>query len=291
MGIWSMIFWAVAVCGFAVLAGGFLGPLHPAGESLAVLRGPVTFIGALWIALGWRTGVASPLWLVPVTLVSLPVLTGYTRYEAVSPPPETVTVYQKNMSYRIADTSALEADIREVAPDVLTLQELMPEARGMLDNLSDILPNARVCEPTRVGSVALATRWPAVEGSEICVGGLAALQVETPEGRAWVVSLHLEWPWPFGQSAHVRARLKVLEQLDGPVVLGGDFNMVPWSHAMHRIASSIGAERAGKVRPSFPLNPVLVLPIDHVLIPAGNRGATTLRPLLGSDHRGLVARY
>lgn len=161
----------------------------------------------------------------------------------------------------------------------------------MLENLADILPHARVCEPTRVGSVALATRWPPVDGSEICVEGLAAVQVDTPEGRMWIVSLHLAWPWPFDQSEHVRQRLDVLERLEGPVVLGGDFNMVPWSHAMRRIASAIGAERAGKVRPSFPLNPVLVLPIDHVLIPAGKRGATGLRPLLGSDHHGLVARY
>ena len=151
MSVWGVIFWVVAASGFAVLAGGFLGAVHPAGESLAVLRGPVALLGVVWIGLGWFTGVASPIWMLPVALVSLPVLTAYTRYEAVSPPPETVTVYQKNMSFRIADTAALEADIRKIAPDVLTLQELAPGSRQMLEDLSDILPHARVCEPTRVG--------------------------------------------------------------------------------------------------------------------------------------------
>ena len=119
--------------------------------------------------------------------------------------------------------------------------------------------------------------------------GLAALQAEGPEGRVWLVALHIHWPWPYGQAAHLDRLVPVLERLDGPVLLAGDFNAVPWSVAVGRVVQAVGGRLAGPVRGTFPrFGPLLVLPIDHVIAPEG--GTLDLRPLLGSDHRGVVAR-
>jgi endonuclease/exonuclease/phosphatase (EEP) superfamily protein YafD len=298
MALWKTAFWLLFAVALATICASFFGALHPAGDSLAVFRNHIAGIGALWILLGWATGVASPAWLGVMGLAVLPALVGYTQYEFVSPQSD-VAIYQKNMLFLNPDPADLEADIRTVSPDILTLQEVPEEHAHILDDLHDILPYAILCDYGAAGAVAVASRWPAVEGSRICQGGFAALQVESPDGPLWVASLHLDWPWPEHQVVQLNRLLPVLEWMEGPAVLGGDFNMVPWSSTMRRMTAALGAERAGKVRPSYQLNrpgilPIfkfVSLPIDHVLIPSGKRGASELRPLLGSDHRGLVVRY
>jgi len=80
----------------------------------------------------------------------------------------------------------------------------------------------------------------------------------------------------------------MLEQMrDGKAVLGGDFNMVTWSHTMRRIERVSGTKRIGAVWNTISLKG-LPLPIDYVL--ASGTGSSERRPLLGSDHHGLVAR-
>lgn len=118
------------------------------------------------------------------------------------------------------------------------------------------------------------------------------MQVETPDGPVWVVSLHLHWPYPMGQAAQVRALLPELAALKGPVVLGGDFNMVPWSHSIRAIAAATNTRRIGAVQYTLPLKGLYTLPIDHLLVPQTPQAASTeKRPLLGSDHYGVLARF
>ncbi|WP_068115436.1 endonuclease/exonuclease/phosphatase family protein [Tropicimonas marinistellae] len=298
MSVWGVVFWLVAATGLAALCGSFLGGLHPAGDSLAVFRSHIAGAGALWVLIGWATGMTSPAWLVLLAVAVTPAAMGYTRYEFVSAAPNT-TIYQKNMRYRNPDISELTADIREIAPDILTLQEMTVDHTKILQELKDILPYSHHCDYGPVGTAAVASRWPTIDGSKLCVDGFTAMRVDAPEGPLWVGSVHLHWPWPERQRVMVDDLVPVMQGLDGPAIVGGDFNMVPWSSTLRRIATALGAERAGRVRMSFPLNhpkglpleQIAQLPIDHVLIPAGKRGASELRPKLGSDHRGLVVRF
>ena len=282
--------WAIggAVAGLtALLAAGYLGAAHPAGDSFAVGRAQGAAGLALLAGLCWAVGLRG---LAGVALVVAlgtggPVLWAY----RVAGQAGGYTLYQKNMLWRNDDLAGLEADIRMVGPDVLTLEEVSGPNRGILLRLADILPGQVFCPFASVGGVAVATRWPVVAGSLTCAPGLAALQAEGPEGRVWLVALHLHWPWPYGQAAHLEALLPVLQRLDGPVLLAGDFNAVPWSAAVGRVAAAVRGQLAGPVRGTFPqFGPLLVLPIDHVIGPVGGR--VELRPLQGSDHRGLVAR-
>ncbi len=114
------------------------------------------------------------------------------------------------------------------------------------------------------------------------------MQVEGPQGRLWLVSIHLHWPWPYRQAAQLATLVPMIEGLDGPTVIAGDFNMVRWSTALGALRTAGRVRNAGPVRGTYPqFGPLLVLPIDHVLAPGG--GTVALRPLLGSDHLGLVA--
>ncbi|WP_431299301.1 endonuclease/exonuclease/phosphatase family protein [Tabrizicola sp. BL-A-41-H6] len=269
------------------LAAGYLGRLHPAGDSFAVFRpqGALALVllagGAVMLAMPGVAAVA----LGVALITGAPILLSRGAAEAMGG----VALYQKNMLDRNDDLAGLEADIRAAAPDILTLQEVSDPNLPLLERLADVLPHRMFCTFEDVGGVAVATRFPPVAGSEICAHGLAAMQVEGPNGRVWLVSVHLNWPWPYGQAAHLKRLLPVIEGLDGPVVIAGDFNMVRWSAALARVRAASRTTAVGPVLGSYVgFGPWMLLPIDQVMAPGG--GTAEVRPRLGSDHLGVLAR-
>ncbi|MDJ0827873.1 MAG: endonuclease/exonuclease/phosphatase family protein [Rhodobacter sp.] len=285
------LLWPLFGLASLALAASHLGALHALGDSLAVFRLHfVALAAALALALavtGRRVGL--------VLAVAAVLGGGQAVWGWVWSPggagAGTLTVYQKNLSFRLADPEAVAADILAAGPDIVTLQEVTGRTAAVLDALAESYPTQLRCPFAAVGGVAVASRFPAVPGSGTCAEGqgLAALRVETPSGPVTLASLHLHWPWPYRQRDQLRRLLPHLAALTGPVVLGGDFNMVPWSHTVRRVEAATGALRTGPARPSFPRWSWLPLPIDHVLAPGGT-GQTQIRPRLGSDHRGLLAR-
>jgi endonuclease/exonuclease/phosphatase (EEP) superfamily protein YafD len=277
------------------LAGSYLGVVHGLGDSLAVIR-PALAVAACVLAalLGFagrrRVGL---LVLAAGLAAGLPIL-----WASLAGDPGSGAgyhLYQKNLSFRLTDPAPLIADIRGHAPDFVTLQEVTDRTRAVMAGLTDVLPSQHVCTFAAVGGVAVLSRWPVIAGSERCVDGdgLAAMQVTTPDGPVWVVSIHLHWPFPYRQSEQVPRLLPALAAMAGPMLVGGDFNMVPWSHTLATIARATGTERAGSILYTLPLaRGWIVLPIDHVLVPRG-KGMTGARrlPLLGSDHHGVLAGF
>lgn len=241
---WSVV--AAAVGLLLALGLGYLGWLHPAGDSFAVFRAQGAALLLLMSGAGLLAGAGrlAGMGLAVAALIGGPLLVAYQR----EGPAGSWTVYQKNMLFRNDDLAGLAADIRVVGPDVLMLQEVSVPNRALLAGLVDVLPGQVFCPFASVGGVAVATRWPVVAGSMTCARGLAALQVEGPGGRVWLVSIHLHWPWPYGQAGHLQRLLPILEGLQGPVVLAGDFNAVPWSAAVGRVAVAVGGRLAGPVR-------------------------------------------
>lgn len=278
---------ALVVLAALPLLAGFLGRLHPAGDSFAVFRLPLAaalaLVALLSLLAGARRMGAGGLAL--AALAAAPVL-----WAMLGPVPEggDLRLYQKNMLFRNDDLAGLEADIREADPDVITLQEVSPANGALLEALSDGWPHQVSCPFARVGGTAIATRLAPIPGRTICARGLAAIEVEGPLGPLWLVSVHLHWPWPYGQAAQLETLLPVFDQMEAPVVMAGDFNMVPWSDALAALRWAAGVDHAGPVRGTYTgFDPWLRLPIDHVLAPAGGR--VRLRPALGSDHLGLSA--
>ncbi|MCP5089199.1 MAG: endonuclease [Rhodobacteraceae bacterium] len=272
----------------------FLGALHPVGDSIAVFRVQLalatSFAGiAIWLISMRRSAgmisLMSVVWLASADLVHLP----------FTPPAGLdYKVYQKNLSFRNPDLKPVELDILQIKPDFVTLQEVTEQHRAILGALSDEYQSMHFCRFARVGGVAVASKWPLVDGSQTCAeaDGMAAMQVKTPAGPVWIVSLHLHWPFPHRQPQQIQRLLPRIQALNGDKVIGGDFNMVPWSDLMRRVQSSGRVERIGSALNSFPrFGTWIRLPIDHILIPEGQQGETELRPLLGSDHRGLIARF
>lgn len=273
-----------------LLVAGYLGFLHPIGDSLAVGRGLAAGAVLILAVLASFAGLR----MAAFVSMLLALLTGAQVTLAYTWPglPGRYTVYQKNILFRNADLAALEADIRSADPQVVLLQEVLPERQGFLDGLKDAYPHQLLCPGTAVGGEAILTRLTPIKGTEFCGPGLAAMQViagtEEKPDRFWLVSVHLHWPWPYRQAEQVELLLPILDKLQGPAVMAGDFNMVRWANSVTRLSEILGVRPAGPMEGSYVgITSLFPLPIDHVFATEGGR--VSLRPALGSDHLGLLA--
>lgn len=292
------LLWLVAIDLMLALAAGFAGSLVPIGDSLAVFRVPLAaaavlaLIPILFLAPqhGWFALPAAAL----AVALAAPAAASYFGAEAPAGPPGLV-LYQKNLNFRSGDLARIAEDIRATRADVVTLQEVSARNQALLGLLRVDYPVQAYCPFASVGGTAVLSRLAAAEGSTgpVCdpAGGMTALELEGPAGRFWAVSIHLHWPWPHGQAPQARRLEPALAALAGPVVLGGDFNMVPWGNSVARVARAARVQLAGPTRSTYGLfDGLLPLPIDQVMAPQAWRGVRTLRPPLGSDHRGLLLR-
>lgn len=287
-----------AVAGCVALVTSHLGGLHPVGDSLAVFRlwiaCAVAALGCLALCVNLRwVGVAAVLggfW------AAVPIWGAARPADGVGAPSITLgapqSLYQKNLRWLNAEPERVLGDIRARAPDHVTLQEVHDGGTAIVfENLPEDYVARHICEAGGVGAVAVASRFPMVPDSAFCDWGhvIAAMQVETAEGPVWVASIHLTWPWPYGQAEQLLLLDHFLPRIDGPALIGGDFNMVPWSHAVTEIARQTDTHVIGPIRGTRPTTALgLNLALDHVLV-TGGHGHIAHRPMLGSDHVGLIA--
>ncbi len=297
----GLAFWGSAIG----LILGFFGALHPAGDSISLFRpilAPVLAVAALGMFFDRRRplgllGLIGALAVV-ATLIP-PALAPDERGDA-----EVLSLYQKNLLFRLPDTAPVVEDILATDADFVTLQELHQNTRGILRALSDTYPTQHFCPFAAVGGIAVLSRWPARDGRTLCAegAGMAAVEVDAPDGPLWVVSLHLHWPYPYRQAEQLAELEPMLTGFDGQVLLGGDFNMVPWSHAVRSVSRSTNTRNSGFAGGTFALSYTRNgqnlarlfprLPIDHILVPAGAKVfEIERRDRLGSDHHGVLVRF
>lgn len=277
----------VAFCGMALVIASYGGALHPLGDSLAVFRVPLVVTTAL--AVIWTDWPRRLRW--PLALLALGILGGHLRdrLPGETPAPDLV-LYQQNLLWNRTEDLAFLAQVRAAQPDLMTLQEAFSRNQPLVEALKEDLPYAHQCPKS---GEAVLSRFAAVPGSAFCStpDGLAGMQVETPFGRVWLVSVHLNWPWPYRQMPQVDTLVPWLERLDGPVILSGDFNAVAWSRTVRRMARASGTALVGPDVHSFTGLPLpMFLGIDHVLTtPAAGVQQVIQMPEAGSDHHGLLA--
>ena len=63
--------------------------------------------------------------------------------------------------------------------------------------------------------------------------------------RDIVVFPHMIVPLFVGREKSVKALEEVMAGLEGPVILSGDFNMMPWGHSVRRLTRAADVRRAG----------------------------------------------
>ena len=258
--------------------------LHPVGESFSVIQFPLAGFALFLCAFRHNWVLRLPMLVVAILALGQVGLAFRNPNGAGN-----VTVYQKNLLYLNDGTPRVLRDVLAVDPEVVTAQEMTVE---LLDqwkaHLTDY-PTVQYCANKLDYGTAVFSKWPAVANSGFCMpnGKLAGVQLRGPDGPVWVLSLRLYWPWPYEQTWQIPEIIEVLQRLNGPVIIGGDFNNLPWSGAVNILAEAARGERAGGVEPTFYLSGI-PLSIDHVIAPGG--GVIEPRPKFSSDHIGIVAR-
>lgn len=288
---------ALTIAALLGLVLGYGGDLHPIGDSFAVFRAyaalSLAALGALLLVRRrWVAGAGSVLIGAGVffSLGFVPLGNGGTA-NATAEASQTHTLYQKNLLFLNNARDELSTDILRRRPDVVTLQEVHKRNARIRNRLTRRMASATYCDFVGVGGVAVFSRWDMIEGTQKCLWGSAVMQVEAPEGPLWVISTHLHWVFPYENAEQVAELVPALAALDGPKVIGGDFNTVPWSDGFLDYARAAEVERIGRVEVSIvKAGGALRVPIDHVLV-TGGQGRTELLPLLGSDHHGVWAEF
>lgn len=298
----AVISTAAAFTGFLVLFS-LLAPWCPVADSVAHFRLHLTALMLLTAVLlaavhAWRfAGVALVVSL--VGFAGLAVAFPYRDNKASVGETPAITAIQLNLSFRNSAPEAVAAFIRREHADVVTLQEVTRKTGRVMELLKEDYPFQVLCDFSNVGGVAVLSRLPRAPGvSQGCVEGqgMAWLRVMAGGRPISVASLHLHWPYPFRQGAQIGQLENHLRDIPRPVILAGDFNSAPWSHAVDRIAVATDTAIAGGLRLSFDIRfngwtPPIAMPIDHILLPDGIAPLEVrLGPGPGSDHRSVIAR-
>lgn len=129
----------------------------------------------------------------------------------------------------------------------------------------------------------------------------AAAIVRLPDGREiTVLGLHLAHAFPGNQDRQIAALERIAAVLPRPMIVLGDFNASPWSHALRRVEALTGTRRIPGFRVTWhgaypsPIGPIPAMmghAIDHVLLSPGmTADGVQVVEIPGSDHRALRAQ-
>ncbi len=275
--------------GVLLLASSFLGAFHPLGDSLAVFRNwiaialsAVGFVTVLARAL--KTGLTA---LACAGAALLHIASFKDLVAAATQADPDLIVYAKNLGAGRTDWSRLASDIAETEADVVLLQEVTQSRMFELAELLPDLPYGHICNFSGWSAMAIVSRYPVSDTGCTDHRSLAYAVVGAPSGPVWVASIHQVWPFPYDQAALLPKILDAVADAPARQVIAGDFNMVPWGHSISAIMRAGGTQRISPVLPTIEVRGI-TLPIDHVL--TNGSGTVSLRPRMGSDHRGLAAR-
>jgi endonuclease/exonuclease/phosphatase (EEP) superfamily protein YafD len=211
-----------------------------------------------------------------------------------------VRLYSANLYYLNDDIAAIRTSIEAADPDIVVLIELGRDASSRIDEVLKAYPyraaSMRMDQTRGPSRSVIGSRFPltAFEDPPDGLHAVAAV-ARTPLGPLNVVGVHLTRPWPFqeqwGQISQTMALQAVVEGLDGPVLVAGDFNSVSSARIGRQVRRDLGLHPA----PGFPgtwpaaLPPPLGMTIDQVY--ASPDLAFVRRELgrpTGSDHRPVV---
>lgn len=256
---------------------------------------------------------------------------GWIAHPAPANGTPTYKLMSRNLFGLNYDMQAVTNAITDEDPDIIALQEYFTEQRsGLHAMLTSDYPYFAECTGGRRASIAIYARLPfEVTDDSFCPDNIALddnkiawLAAEfSPEGEDpfTVVTTHLNWPiqvsplrdnslsWPAriaamstrkaGEYAELRA---ALSDIEGPLLLVGDFNATPWSYELRRFATDTGMERETHNMFTYPArffiggwrNTPPFLPLDHLLIRDGVavHDIHTTNPA-GSDHMAIAGTF
>lgn len=219
----------------------------------------------------------------------------------------------------------LFAWLRTRPADVVVLQEVAPKLMQRLRQAEDNYPYRLVAEDSyedyddfqMMGfggkrtapqakngwraseATAVLSVWPIIErrmpDPQTRAWQMSQVRLDMGEGlQPWIIVMHPPSPVVPG-NLPVRDRIfhelaTTVPQLEGPVIVAGDFNATPYTPAFRNFVEAAGLGSFGSFPATYP-NRLrdLGLPIDHVLVRDARLVDLRALPSIGSDHRPLSA--
>ncbi|CAN5199362.1 endonuclease/exonuclease/phosphatase family protein [soil metagenome] len=259
-------------------------------------------IGAvLWLSAGRRGAALPALCLIGVSVGAFLMAPEFIaaakpKYKP-SPNAEIYKILQFNVWEGNRDSAGTAAYIRTTGADIVMMEENSYGAATIPDRLKDIYPYQIHCGQQSgrpCGVTVLFKHKPDRGGGQ---GPPPAVWTtnQLPKTTHWfeAVALHNLWPTNPYQAVQRRTMSgRVSGSAKGAIIVGGDYNMTPWSWAMRRQDKAYGMERRTRAVFSWParfdrfaLAPFPFLPIDHVYAGAEWKIVSIERgPRTGSDH-------
>ena len=297
-------------------------PFYPLFDSLSDIRIPLAFliiISALPLFLTkyWRKA------LLPIAFVG--VIIGLSLNDGgVSPNSgmlnsSTLKLLQANLRFDNQTPEKFLDLIKKEKPDIITVQEASAKWRNFFQN-NDLKIIGCMADNDRAGTtgVILSDKFLSRYGfsnspivtcyNATTTRGYVAkikLQRDNPTHPPLdIVSVHLAWPWPFGQNLQLDelengAFRNDLKSNFGRRIVAGDFNSVSWSNTVSRMEKLTATRHVSGIGPTWlsysfpsPLCPYFGLPIDQILLSQDINLINVKRlSFFGSDHLPVLAEF
>lgn len=268
----SLRFHLVAV-GFGLVAGLYLFGAKLRGTiMLAIVLGALAHGALLLIELHQRRDEPVGDRIGELTVLSYNVLSGNNR--------------RKKAAQYVIDTAA----------DVAVIMET-PGIEPFLDEIAQTMPYRVGCADTTTCDISILSRMP-IEGGTIRRvppfdrERLAIAPITVDGQRVTIVAIHLSKPY-FDEASWVELwqLQRALANIEGPVILAGDFNAAPWSDPLARLARASDLIPPPSHPATWPVRlGALGVPIDNMY----SRGMARIEAIasgdnFGSNHRPLLA--
>nr|WP_212763376.1 endonuclease/exonuclease/phosphatase family protein [Gordonia araii] len=251
-----------------------------------------------WILMGAAVVVAGAL-----VVTQLPLWISETPANADA---QKITVLSSNLMAGEGDIGALAEIVGEVQPDIVSLQELTPEAwaRAEASPITTVVPNLYAVPGPFAAGTALLTRDVQRDQAKLpdmILHNLAATTNLSGAPDTRVLSIHAGAPVPGHGTSSVndigvlRGHFEKLPP--GRVIAVGDFNAT-WNHKHYRqllhggLIDATDQAGAGWV-PTYPTDKLgrrPVVGIDHVISRGFVATSVETRYLPGADHRVLIVK-
>ena len=280
---------------------------------------PATLVGLVIVAVllgGTLRSVAAIIMLVGVAAsanVMLPEFLGSLRARPTAPASGTVTMMTHNLFGMNYEMEKVVAAIRAEDPDIIVLQEYFGEqATDLHPLLLADYPFFVRCRGGKRANLGLYSRLPLTQVEDGACPNNAygttrtahiLAEFQTGDGKPFsVITTHMDWPLPVArQREQLSALSAVVDKIEGPMILAGDFNSTPWSYALRDFVARNGLARETVNLVTYPLSwyyfgawrdTIPFLPLDHVM----TRGGIVVHDLhagrrTASDHLPVVFTF
>lgn len=195
-----------------------------------------------------------------------------------------------NTWYDNRQIDAVRGEIERIGADVITLVEVGPAKKPLLDALRSLYPHQANCFDKDFCNQAILSKLPIADSSsEVAWAGPPYIRAKLgPEaGNVTIIGVHtIRFPHSRAQFRQVAALADLAAAEKGNLVVMGDFNATPFSRILRTLTDRGRLTRLTDL-PTWPAR--LELPqvaIDHIFVSAG------IKPILsqqigeaaGSDH-------